>query len=88
MTGSLMLIGPADVRRLMESDDPGSTLVIYQGRAAVISADDLTADRYPGALSITSQQEVLGILGRPVTSEQDIEQLAANLDATASNLGG
>jgi hypothetical protein len=83
-----MLIGPADVRRLMESEDPGSTLVIYQGRAAVISAGDLAADRYPGALSITSQQEVVDILGRHVTSEQEIEQLAANLDVTASNLGG
>ena len=83
-----MLISPADVRRLMESDDPGPTLVIYEGRAAVISAGDLTADRYPGALSIASQQEVLDILGRPVASEQDIEQLAANLDVTASELGG
>jgi hypothetical protein len=51
-------------------------------------ADKLTADRYPGALSIASQQEVLDILGRPVASEQDIEQLAANLDMTASELGG
>src|SRR5436190_12409579 len=46
-----MLISPADVRRLMESDDPGSTLVIYESRAAVISAGDLTADRYPGGSS-------------------------------------
>ena len=83
-----MLIGSADVRRLLESDDPGSTLAIYQGRAAVISADDLAADRYPGALSIASQREVLDMLGRPVTSEQDLEQLAANLDVAASNLGG
>jgi hypothetical protein len=36
-----MLISPADVRRLMESDDSGSTLVIYQGRATVISVGDL-----------------------------------------------
>jgi hypothetical protein len=72
----------------MESDDPGSTLVIYQGRAAVVSANDLAADRYRGALSITSQQEVLDLLGRHVTSEQEIEQLAANLDAAASDLGG
>jgi hypothetical protein len=72
----------------MESDDPGSTLVIYQGRAAVVSANDLAADRYRGALSITSQQEVLDLLGRHVTSEQEIEQLAANRDAAASDLGG
>lgn len=83
-----MLIGPDDVRRLMEADDPDATLVIYQGRAAVISAGDLAAGRCPGALSITSQQAVLDILGRPVTSGEDIEQLAANLDATASELGG
>jgi hypothetical protein len=83
-----MLIGPADVRRLMEADDPDPALVIYQGRAAVIPAGDLTADRYPGALLITSRQAVLDILGRHVTSERDIEQLAANLDVTASELGG
>jgi hypothetical protein len=83
-----MLIGPADVRQLMEADDPDSTLVIYEGRAAVISADDLAADRYPGALSITSQREVREMFGRQLTSDQDIEQLAANLDVTASNLGG
>jgi hypothetical protein len=83
-----MLIGPADVRRLMETDDPDAALVIYQGRAEVVSADDLTADRYPGALSVTTQRTVLDILGRHVTSEQDIEQLAANLDVTASELGG
>ena len=83
-----MLISPADVRRLMESDDPGSTLMIYEGRAAVISAGDLTADRYPGALFIASQHEVLDILGRPVASEQDTGQLAANLDVAASELGG
>jgi hypothetical protein len=35
-----MLIGPADVRRLMEADDPDATLVIYQGRAAVIAVPD------------------------------------------------
>jgi hypothetical protein len=58
-----MLINPADVRRLMESDDPGSPLVIYQGRAAVISAGDLTADRYPGALSIAA-----GSAGHPRTA--------------------
>lgn len=83
-----MLIGAADVRRLMEAEDPAATLVIYQGRAAVIPAGDLAGDRYPGALSITSRQAVLDILGRQVTSEQDIEQLAANLDVTASELGG
>jgi hypothetical protein len=83
-----MLIGPADVRRLVEADDPGATLVIYEGRAAVLSADDLAADRYQGALLITSRQELLDTLGRPVTSEQEIEQLAVNLDATVSELGG
>jgi len=83
-----MLISPADMRRLMEADDPDAALVIYQGRAAVIPADDLTAGRYPGALSVTTQRTVLDILGRQVTSEQDIEQLAANLDVTASELGG
>jgi hypothetical protein len=51
-----MLISPADVRRLMEADDPDATLTIYQGRTVVIPGDDLTANRYPGALYITSQQ--------------------------------
>jgi hypothetical protein len=83
-----MLIGAADVRQLMEADDPDAALVIYQGRAAVVSAGDLTADRYPGALTVTTQRTMVNILGRQVTSEQDIEQLAANLDVTASELGG
>ena len=83
-----MLIGPADVRRLMDADDPDATLAIYQGRAEVISARDLAAGRYPGALSVTSRRDVLEILGRQVTSERDIEQLAANLDVVASDLGG
>lgn len=83
-----MVIGPAEVRRLMESGDPGSSLVLYEGRVEVVSADDLAAGRYPGALSIASRQELLGMLGRKDPSEQEIEQLAANLDAAASNLGG
>jgi hypothetical protein len=83
-----MLIGPADVRRLMEADDPSATLVIHEGRASVLSPGELATDRYQGALSITSRQEVLDMLGRPVTSEQEIQQLAANLDAVASELGG
>jgi hypothetical protein len=34
-----MLISPADVRRLMETDDPDATLVIYPGPTAVPAAE-------------------------------------------------
>jgi hypothetical protein len=83
-----MLIGPAEVRQLIDSGDPDPTLVLYEGRAVVVPAGDLEAGRYPGALAITSRRELLDSLGRPVASGQDIEQLAASLDAAASSLGG
>jgi hypothetical protein len=83
-----MLISPADVRRLMEAGDPDATLAIYQGRTVVIPGDDLTANRYPGALLHHIPAGPAGFLGRHVTSEQDIEHLATSLEVTASELGG
>jgi hypothetical protein len=83
-----MKIGPEQVRELMEAGEPDSSLVLYQGRPEVVSAADLEAGRYPGALTVASQRDLLDLRGRHDLSPRDIEELAAQLDSAVSRLGG
>ena len=83
-----MIVGSADVRRLVESRDPDCSLVLYRGQTALVAAGDLAADRYPGALPIVTKREALGMLGRDDPSEREIDELAATLDTAMSEMGG
>jgi hypothetical protein len=83
-----MIVGSADVRRLVDSHDPDCSLVLYRGQTMLVGAGDLAADRYPGALPIVSRREALGMLGRDDPSERQIDELAATLDTVVSEMGG
>jgi len=83
-----MIVGSADVRRLVESQDPDCSLVLYRGKTALVAADELEADRYPGALPIVTQREALDMLGGGNPSERQIDELAASLDTVMSEMGG
>src|SRR4051812_22995155 len=55
--------GPAPVtrehvRELLEARDDGPTLVVLEGRAQVVPADDLGSGRYAGALEVVSGEEL------------------------------
>ena len=59
-----------------------------RGRTTLVTADDLAADRYPGALEIVTRQEAVDMLGRDDPTDREIEELAANLDTAMSEMGG
>jgi hypothetical protein len=83
-----MIVGRSDVRELVESHDPDCSLVLYRGRTTLVTADDLAAGRYPGALEIVTRQEAVDMLGRDDPTDREIEELAANLDTAMSEMGG
>jgi hypothetical protein len=83
-----MIVGTADVRRLVESHDADCSLVLYRGRTELVAADDLAAGRYPGALPIVTRREALGMLGRDDPGDRELDELAATLDTVVSEMGG
>jgi len=83
-----MIVGRSDVRQLLESHDPDCSLVLYRGRTSLVTAQDLAADRYPGALQIVTRREALGMLGHDDPTEREIDELAATLDTAMSEMGG
>jgi hypothetical protein len=83
-----MIVGRSDVRQLVESQDPDCSLVLYRGRTSLVTAEDLAAERYPGALQIVTRREALDMLGRDDPSEREINELAASLDTAMSEMGG
>ncbi|PRX49504.1 hypothetical protein B0I33_103541 [Prauserella shujinwangii] len=83
-----MRITGDDVRALLESDLPGSTLVVHEGRPTLLGGDDLGSDRYAGALVVVSRDDLRRQIGDRQLSERDFDELAAGLEAAVSNLGG
>ncbi len=83
-----MIVGADDVRRLLESDADGATLVIQEGRAQVVAAVDLESDAHRGALWVTTRDELLGHTGRAELSQAELEEYAAKLDTGPAQLGG
>ncbi|UXA11023.1 NAD(P)/FAD-dependent oxidoreductase [Mycobacterium sp. SMC-8] len=86
---SAMTISPDDVRRLLDSDDDGATLVLIEGRAEVISGGQKAGDAYRGALEVISRRELLDRTGGAsrLTDDQLTAQ-AASLDTAVNELGG
>ena len=83
-----MIVGRADVHRLVESADPDCSLVLYRGQTALVTAADLAAGRYPGALEIVTRREALGMLGRDDPGDRELDELTATLDTVVSEMGG
>ncbi|MFC4061224.1 hypothetical protein ACFOWE_23235 [Planomonospora corallina] len=71
-----------DVRRLLESPDPGATLVLVEGRCAV-----LPEERAEG-LVLASRRDLEPELADGGRDDQRLDQLADRLDGMARELGG
>lgn len=82
-----MTISSDDVRRLLQSDEPDSVLVLVEGRTEVIGAGQLASDQYRGALEVISRDDLAKRLG-DAPSEHDVAEQAALLDAVVSEMGG
>ncbi|MGC0337861.1 hypothetical protein [Streptomyces sp. SLBN-8D4] len=75
------------VRELLEARDDGPTLVVLEGRAQVVPADDLGSDRYAGALEVTSGEELTRQATPDSHSEGELDALAATLNTMVAKLG-
>ena len=82
-----MTISSDDVRRLLQSDEPDTVLVLVEGRTEVIGSGQLASDRYRGALEVISRDDLAKRLG-DAPSEHDVAEQAAMLDAAVSEMGG
>lgn len=81
-----MTISSQDLRRLLDGDE-GSTLVLVEGRAEVITADQKSDEAFHGALEVISRSELLDRIGSR-SSEDRLEAQAAALDTAVNELGG
>jgi hypothetical protein len=83
-----MTVTADDVRRLLAADEPDATLVLIEGRVAVVTAAELDSDAYRGALELVSRDELLSRIGRRELSERELEEQAESLDVAVRDLGG
>ena len=82
-----MTISTDDVRRLLQSEQPDSVLVLVEGRTEVIGAGQLASEQYRGALEVVSRDDLAKRLGDG-PSEHDLAEQAALLDTAVDELGG
>jgi hypothetical protein len=82
-----MTISTDDVRRLLQSDEADSVLVLVEGRTEVIGAGRLASEQYRGALEVISRDDLAKRLGE-APSEHDLAEQAAQLDMAVNELGG
>ena len=82
-----MTISSDDVRRLLQSDEPDTVLVLVEGRTEVIGSGQLASDQYRGALEVISRDDLVKRLG-DTPSEHDVAEQAALLDSAVSEMGG
>lgn len=82
-----MTISAQDVRGLLDAG-PDATLVLLEGRPAVVSGTDLGSERYRGALQIVTRDELTARVGGGELSERELVELAADLDTAVSDMGG
>lgn len=81
-----MTISVDDVRRL-HSAEGDAVLVLIEGRAEVVTRDQLSSDEHRGALEVISRDELAKRLGADA-SDREFTELAAILDSEATELGG
>ncbi|AFS14453.1 FAD-dependent pyridine nucleotide-disulfide oxidoreductase protein [Mycobacterium intracellulare subsp. yongonense 05-1390] len=83
-----MTIGADDVRRLLASHEQDAALVVVEGRAAVVTPEDLNSAEYRGALQVATRQELVQRIGRAELSDRELAEQAEDLDTAVRNLGG
>jgi hypothetical protein len=83
-----MTISADDVRRLLTNEDPDAVLVLIEGRTEVIGQQDTDSAQYRGALQVITRDDLLHRIGGSDLSDRTMEEQAAILDATVSELGG
>lgn len=83
-----MTIGAGDVRRLLASQEQDAALVVLEGRAAVVTPEELNSAEYRGALQITTRHEFVQRIGREELSDRELAEQAEELDTAVRNLGG
>ncbi|GFG95859.1 hypothetical protein [Mycobacterium timonense] len=82
-----MTIGADDVRRLLAGQEDAA-LVVVEGRAAVVTPEELNSAEYRGALQIATRQELVQRIGRTELSDRELAEQAEDLDTAVRNLGG
>lgn len=82
-----MTISAADLQRLLDTDGD-AVLVLIEGRTEVVTAGQLGAEQYRGALEIISRDELLKRTGGPTPDERGLEEQAAALTTAVDELGG
>lgn len=83
-----MTISVDDVRQLLQDENADAVLVLIEGRTEVIAQGDTDSPRYRGALQVISRDDLLQRIGGADLSDRQLEEQAAILDATVSELGG
>ncbi|GFG55830.1 hypothetical protein CQY20_29285 [Mycolicibacterium agri] len=83
-----MAIAAADVRRLLDDERGDAVLVFIEGRAEVISQAEADDEDYRGALQVVSREDLIKRLGGDEPSDRELDEQAAILDSTVSELGG
>jgi CTP:molybdopterin cytidylyltransferase MocA len=76
------MISVEDVRRLMAAEDPDATLTLVGGKAVISGQGDA------GGLPVVTRADLLARAGGRLDSDQGLEEVAAELDVLASELGG
>jgi len=86
-----MTITAEDVRRLLAAEEPEASIVVVEGRAEVVSAKDLGAGRYAGAVVVTDRKHLVETateLDPENPSDSDLQALAERLNTEITLLGG
>ncbi|PSL56713.1 hypothetical protein B0I31_103467 [Saccharothrix carnea] len=83
-----MTVKASDLRDLLTSDLPDPTLVLIEGRLAVVKVDDLDTDRFRGALLLVSRAELLGRGVDETSPDGELERQAATISTAVNELGG
>ncbi|SDK00921.1 hypothetical protein SAMN04488074_10418 [Lentzea albidocapillata subsp. violacea] len=83
-----MTISTEDLRRLLDSDLPDATLVLVEGRAEVVTAQDLDTDAFRGALQVMTREDLRARLDGPDVTEPELKRIAATLGSAVDNIGG
>lgn len=81
------MITGSHVRELLDREDD-ATLVLTQGHAEVVSARELASARGRGALTVISGGELRERLAADRSAPDDLDAVAATLDAIVTEQGG
>ncbi|GAB3213401.1 hypothetical protein SAMN02745673_01402 [Marinactinospora thermotolerans DSM 45154] len=84
----MSVIRAEHVEELVKRTDPSPLLVVLEGRARVVSRDQLEEPEHKGALVVADRDEILGGRGAEEVTRADAEALARRLDSAVGELGG